>query len=63
MAVARRYRRYYREKIEKSKHVTHGKSGDSVELKEYLRHNPIFGPLMCKIELRVETALADSRND
>ena len=63
VAVAQKYGRYYNEKIKKSKHITHGKSGDSVQLKEYLRHDAIFGRPLSKIELLVETALVDSRND
>ncbi len=63
-AVANQYEEYYRSKEVKSRHVTHGRSHNTEELKEYLRHDPVYGPPLTKIERLVETALAtDDRSD
>jgi len=62
--VSHRYEQYYLKKMKKgSRHITHGKNRNSEELKEYLRHDPVFGPPMGKIESLVETCLAESRGD
>jgi len=63
--VALKYEQYYQEKKKQpkqSRHITDGKSENSVQLKEYLRHNPTFGPPLSKMALLVEAALVDSRN-
>lgn len=60
--VAEKYEQFYHEKKKKSRHVTHGKSEDTAQLMEYLRHDPTYGRVLSKIALLVETALVDSRN-
>mmetsp|Transcript_24778 Transcript_24778/g.53445 ORF Transcript_24778/g.53445 Transcript_24778/m.53445 type:complete len:273 (+) Transcript_24778:385-1203(+) len=61
-AVAKKYEEYYYEKQKYDDHITHGKSDNVDQLKEYLRHDPVFGPPLSKIELIVEKTLADSFN-
>jgi len=61
-AAATRYEQAYLAKKEGSRHITDGKASNTEQLAEYLRHDPVFGPPMKKIEMLVETALADSRN-
>mmetsp|Transcript_9810 Transcript_9810/g.20756 ORF Transcript_9810/g.20756 Transcript_9810/m.20756 type:complete len:216 (-) Transcript_9810:400-1047(-) len=62
--VAHRYEQYYEKKMMKgSRHITHGKNRNSEELKEYLRHDPVFGPPMGKVQSLVETCLAESHGD
>ena len=60
--VAVKYEQFYHEKRKKSRHVTHGKSEDSAQLMEYLRHDPVFGRVLSKIALLVETVLMDSQS-
>ena len=60
-AVATKYEKYYSEKIKRSRHVTHGKSENTEQLKEYLRHEPVFGPPLTKIEMLVKAALEESQ--
>lgn len=59
--VARDYARHYREVRDQNPHVTHGKAGDAVQLMDYLRHNPTFGPALSRIERLVENLLQESR--
>ena len=62
-AAAAKYAQGYLDKKEGSRHITDGKSSDKEQLKEYLRHDAVFGPPMKKIERLVETALAESRSN
>jgi len=61
-AAALKYEQAYLAKKEGSRHITDGKASNTEQLTEYLRHDPVFGPPMKKIEMLVETALADSRS-
>jgi len=63
--VAQMYAEYYRQKMVesgRSGHVTHNnnKRGDPTALKEYLRHDPVYGPPLSKIEKLVEVSLLDT---
>mmetsp|Transcript_5908 Transcript_5908/g.9139 ORF Transcript_5908/g.9139 Transcript_5908/m.9139 type:complete len:246 (-) Transcript_5908:1433-2170(-) len=60
--AAAKYSQTYLNKKEGSRHITDGKAADKKQLAEYLRHDAVFGPPMKKIEMLVETALADSRD-
>eukprot|EP00985_Skeletonema_marinoi_P002346 scaffold978_cov134-Skeletonema_marinoi.AAC.13 len=61
-SAAMKYSQTYLNKKEGSRHITDGKASDKEQLAEYLRHDAVFGPPMKKIEMLVETALAESRN-
>lgn len=61
-AAAMKYEQTYLAKKEGSRHITDGKASNKEQLKEYLRRDPVFGPPIQKIEVLVETALADSRS-
>ena len=61
-SAATKYEQGYLAKKEGSRHITDGKTSNTEQLKEYLRRDPVFGPPIQKIEMLVETALADSRN-
>ncbi len=60
--AATKYSQTYLNKKEGSRHITDGKASDKEQLKEYLRHDAVFGPPLKKIEMLVETTLADSRD-
>lgn len=62
-SAAAKYSQIYLNKKEGSGHITNGKAADKKQLAEYLRHDDVFGPPLKKIELLVETALAQSRGD
>eukprot|EP00986_Skeletonema_menzelii_P014344 scaffold9458_cov126-Skeletonema_menzelii.AAC.1 len=61
-SAATKYSQTYLNKKEGSRHITDGKASNKEQLVEYLRHDAVFGPPLKKIEMLVETTLADSRD-
>ena len=62
LAARMHWQHYHDKVIENSNHVTHDKTGDGEQLKEYLRQNTLFGPTLSKIESLVEAALMEGQS-
>ncbi len=59
--VAAKYEEYFYKKSAESPHITTGKTSNRLEQNTYLRNDPIYGPLLRKIEFLVDAALDETR--